>query len=206
MRGYVFRESGGDPVALTAKSCRIVYDLWDEVFRIQITQPGGQIDTIAVNVEGVLRQCAEARKLRLIERALARRRHAILRRRARRGEPARPRGARSHQAVGDAAERIDRDRPGRLALRIVRRALRRADRRRRSQGRVSNAGVLPAARAAAVREAREEAVDRWIRRRALRARPRARPDRASPPRPRPRDATRPRTRSGASTSCAPRAA
>src|SRR5439155_877729 len=31
MRGYVFRESGGDPIALTAKSCRIVYDLWDEV-------------------------------------------------------------------------------------------------------------------------------------------------------------------------------
>lgn len=68
MRAWVFRESGGEPVALTAKSCRIVYDLWDEVFRLQITQPGGQLDTVAVNLEGVLRQCAEARKLRLIER------------------------------------------------------------------------------------------------------------------------------------------
>src|SRR5688572_21518302 len=37
MRGYVFRETGGDPIALTAKTCRIVYDLWDEIFRIQIT-------------------------------------------------------------------------------------------------------------------------------------------------------------------------
>ncbi len=69
MRAWVFRESGGDPVALTAKTCRIVYDLWDEVFRLQITQPGGQVDTVAVNLEGVLRRCGEAKKLRLIERA-----------------------------------------------------------------------------------------------------------------------------------------
>jgi hypothetical protein len=70
MRGYLFRETGGDPIALTAKSCHIVYDLWDEIFRIQISQPGGQTSAVAVNVEGVLRNCAEARKLPLTERAL----------------------------------------------------------------------------------------------------------------------------------------
>src|SRR5262249_19752417 len=70
MRGYVFREGSSDPVALTAKSCRIVYDLWDEVFRIQLTQPGGQTNPVAVNVEGVLRNCAEARKMTLVERSL----------------------------------------------------------------------------------------------------------------------------------------
>jgi len=70
MRGYLFREGGGDPVALTAKSCRIVYDLWDEVFRIQLTQPGGQSNAVAVNVEGVLRNCAEARRMTLVERSL----------------------------------------------------------------------------------------------------------------------------------------
>jgi hypothetical protein len=69
MRAYVLRESGGDPIALTAKSCHIVYDLWDEVFRIQITQPGGQANAVAVNVEGVLRNCAEARKIPLMDRA-----------------------------------------------------------------------------------------------------------------------------------------
>jgi len=69
LRGYVFRESGGEPIALTAKSCRVVYDLWDEIFRIQLTQPGGQVDAVAVNIEGVLRHCAEARKLPLMERA-----------------------------------------------------------------------------------------------------------------------------------------
>jgi hypothetical protein len=70
MRGYVFRETGGDPVALTAKSCRVVYDLWDEVFRIQITQPGGSGAAVAVNTEGVLRNCAEARKMPMMERSL----------------------------------------------------------------------------------------------------------------------------------------
>ncbi|WP_437317802.1 hypothetical protein [Sorangium sp. So ce385] len=72
MRGYLFHESGGNPVALAAKSCRIVYDLWDEVFRIQLIQAGGQSSTVAVNVEGVLRNCAEARRLPLVERSLVR--------------------------------------------------------------------------------------------------------------------------------------
>lgn len=72
LRGYLFRESGGDPVALAARSCRVVYDLWDEVFRIQLAQPGGQSSTVAVNVEGVLRNCAEVRKLPLVERSLLR--------------------------------------------------------------------------------------------------------------------------------------
>lgn len=69
MRGYLFKDGGGDPVALAAKSCKVVYDLWDEVFRITITQAGGQTTTVAVNVEGVLRNCAEAKKLPLLERA-----------------------------------------------------------------------------------------------------------------------------------------
>ena len=69
MRGYVFKEAGGDPIALAAKSCKIVYDLWDEVFRITITASGAQTTTVAVNVEGVLRNCAEAKKLPVMERA-----------------------------------------------------------------------------------------------------------------------------------------
>jgi hypothetical protein len=69
MRGYVFKESGGDPVALAARSCKIVYDLWDEVFRVTVTQAGGATTTVAVNVEGVLRNCAEAKKLSIMERS-----------------------------------------------------------------------------------------------------------------------------------------
>lgn len=70
MRAYIFREGKNEPIALAAKTCRIVYDLWDEVFRLQIAQPGSSVSTIAVNTEGVLRNCAEARKIPLIERSL----------------------------------------------------------------------------------------------------------------------------------------
>jgi hypothetical protein len=72
VRAYLFRDGGGDPIALAARSCRVVYDLWDEVFRIQLAQPGGQSSTVAVNVEGVLRNCAEARKVALVDRGLLR--------------------------------------------------------------------------------------------------------------------------------------
>jgi hypothetical protein len=70
MRGYVFKDNGGDPVALAARSCKIVYDLWDEVFRVTVTQSGGQTTTVAVNVEGVLRNCAESKKVPVMERSL----------------------------------------------------------------------------------------------------------------------------------------
>jgi hypothetical protein len=69
MRGYVFKDSGGDPVALAVKSCKIVYDLWDEVFRVTVTQAGGSTTTVAVNVEGVLRNCGEAKKIPVMERS-----------------------------------------------------------------------------------------------------------------------------------------
>lgn len=69
LRAWLFRDGGSDPVAMTAKTCKIVYDLWDEVYKLQITQPGGQTDSVAVNQEGVLRQCAEAKKLRVVERS-----------------------------------------------------------------------------------------------------------------------------------------
>jgi hypothetical protein len=72
VRGYLFRETGGDPIALTAKTCRVAYDLWDEVFRIQLAQPGIHSTTVAVNLEGVLRNCAEVRKIPLVDRSLLR--------------------------------------------------------------------------------------------------------------------------------------
>lgn len=69
LRGYVFREGEAAPIALTAKTCRVVYDLWEEVFRLQILQPGRTIETTALNVEGVLRQCGEAQRLLLADRS-----------------------------------------------------------------------------------------------------------------------------------------
>lgn len=66
MRGWVFRESGGEALALTAQTCRVLYDLWDEVFQLTISVPGkSDKPDVALNLEGVMRKCAEARQLPL---------------------------------------------------------------------------------------------------------------------------------------------
>ncbi len=70
MRAYVLREGEADPVALAVRTCRVVFDLWDEVYRLKISGPGGERDTAALNLEGVLRQCVEARDLPVADRSL----------------------------------------------------------------------------------------------------------------------------------------
>lgn len=69
MRAYVLREGSAEPIALAVRSCRVVYDLWDEVFRIHVSGPGGEHDLAVINVDGVLRQCAEARDLPVVDRS-----------------------------------------------------------------------------------------------------------------------------------------
>lgn len=68
LRAYLFEEGATNPLALTAKSCRVVFDPWDEVFRVQLTQPGGDANVVSPTLEGVLRRCAEAQKLAVIDR------------------------------------------------------------------------------------------------------------------------------------------
>lgn len=70
MRAYVLREGEANPIALAVRTCRVVYDLWDEVYRLKVTSAGGERDSAALNVEGVLRQCAEARDLAVADKAL----------------------------------------------------------------------------------------------------------------------------------------
>ncbi|MBX3262726.1 MAG: hypothetical protein KIS78_28110 [Labilithrix sp.] len=70
MRAYLLREGEANPVALAVRTCRVVYDLWDEVYRLKISSAGGERDSAALNLEGVLRQCAEARDLPIADRAL----------------------------------------------------------------------------------------------------------------------------------------
>lgn len=65
-RGYVFPQGSPQPVALSVQSCRIVFDLWDEVFRIDLRQGGRRRRTVAVNVEGVMRRCTESRRLPIV--------------------------------------------------------------------------------------------------------------------------------------------
>lgn len=69
MRAYIYADADPETaISGTVKSCRIAFDVWDEVFRLQISQPGGETTSAAVNLEGVLRRCAEARDLPLAER------------------------------------------------------------------------------------------------------------------------------------------
>jgi hypothetical protein len=70
MRAYVLREGEASPVALAVRTCRISYDLWDEVYRLKIASAGGERDSAALNLEGVLRQCAEARDLAIVDKAI----------------------------------------------------------------------------------------------------------------------------------------
>jgi hypothetical protein len=70
MRAYVLREGDETPVALAVRTCRVVYDLWDEVYRIKLTVAGGDRDLAVINVEGVLRQCAEVRDLPVVDRSV----------------------------------------------------------------------------------------------------------------------------------------
>jgi hypothetical protein len=64
MRAYVFRESGGAALAAAIKTCRVIFDLWDEVYRIEISQTGvSDLVTASPTLEGVLRRCTEADRL-----------------------------------------------------------------------------------------------------------------------------------------------
>jgi hypothetical protein len=68
MRAYVFNQTSSTPIALAAKSCSIRYDVWDEVYAIQITHAGATTTLPpVVNVQGVLRTCFEARELPLAD-------------------------------------------------------------------------------------------------------------------------------------------
>jgi hypothetical protein len=69
MRAYVYRAGTSTPVALAPRVCKVVFDLWDEVFRVHISEPEGERDQAAV-LDGVRRLCTEARDLAVVKRNL----------------------------------------------------------------------------------------------------------------------------------------
>ena len=69
MRAYVYPEGQATPVALAPRVCRVVYDLWDEVYRVHVSEPERERDQAAV-LDGVLRICTEARDLAVVRRGL----------------------------------------------------------------------------------------------------------------------------------------
>ncbi len=62
-------ESDGRLVAASARSCRVRFDLWDEVYRVQVEAPGDARNLAFLAVDGVARQCAELKEFPLPIRA-----------------------------------------------------------------------------------------------------------------------------------------
>jgi len=59
----LFREGSSEPVSTTAQTCRVTWHVWEEAYRVEITRPGSSQIRWTTTVEGVLRRCAEARRL-----------------------------------------------------------------------------------------------------------------------------------------------
>jgi hypothetical protein len=68
MRAYLLRDGQSEPVALAARTCRVAYDLWNEVFSLKVSEAGIERNKAVLNVDGVLRECLEARSLFIAER------------------------------------------------------------------------------------------------------------------------------------------
>ncbi len=62
-------ESDGRLVTGSVRTCRVRYDLWDEVYRVQLEAPGEARNLAFLAVEGVARQCAELREFAIPLRA-----------------------------------------------------------------------------------------------------------------------------------------
>jgi hypothetical protein len=51
------------PLSTTAHTCKVTWHVWDEAYRVEISRPGSSQISWSPTVEGVLRRCAEMRRL-----------------------------------------------------------------------------------------------------------------------------------------------
>lgn len=56
-RVYAYTEGGRDPITVAALSCRVVYDLWEGVYRVERQTEVADKTLSARSVEGVVTQC-----------------------------------------------------------------------------------------------------------------------------------------------------
>jgi hypothetical protein len=61
----IYRAQPGlvQPLSTTAHTCKVTWHVWEEAYRVEITRPGGSMVRWTTTVEGVLRRCAEVRRL-----------------------------------------------------------------------------------------------------------------------------------------------
>lgn len=57
------RAGGKEVLSTTAQTCKVTWHVWEEAYRVELTRPGLHQVRWTTTVEGVLRRCAEARRL-----------------------------------------------------------------------------------------------------------------------------------------------
>lgn len=65
MRGFVYRKGTAAPIALTGNTCKVAYDLWNEVFAVVVN---GVTKKAVVNINGVYRLCTDMVELAISDR------------------------------------------------------------------------------------------------------------------------------------------
>ncbi|GAB4203026.1 MAG: hypothetical protein OHK0013_16830 [Sandaracinaceae bacterium] len=63
LRTYAYVDGVEAPIAVAARSCRVVYDLWETRFRVQIASEAGDRSTTVASVEDVITRCLVASRL-----------------------------------------------------------------------------------------------------------------------------------------------
>jgi len=59
----ISRAGTTDVLSTTLQSCKVTWHVWEEAYRVEITRPGSNQVRWTTTVEGVMRRCAEARRL-----------------------------------------------------------------------------------------------------------------------------------------------
>ncbi len=65
----ISRPGANQVLSTTAQTCKVTWHVWEEAYRVEITRPGSNQVRWTTTVEGVLRRCAEARRLLAGDRA-----------------------------------------------------------------------------------------------------------------------------------------
>lgn len=64
-RVYAYRSSDGAPIAVAVRSCRVVYDLWEEVYRVEVQSEAADRTVLLHTVDEVVDACLVARRMRV---------------------------------------------------------------------------------------------------------------------------------------------
>jgi hypothetical protein len=57
------RAGSTEPLSSTAQTCRVTWHVWEEAYHVEVIRPGSTQVRWTTTIEGVLRRCAEARRL-----------------------------------------------------------------------------------------------------------------------------------------------